>query len=70
MPTKKKVEPQEEVQEEIPVKKKKVEAKPKNAVESVVVCKDENGENGKRINGVVSPDGKSVTTLEGVTYAL
>lgn len=39
-------------------------------LEAITVCKDENGENGKLVEGYVSPDKKSVTTLEGVTYAL
>lgn len=43
---------------------------PKLVTETVVVQKDENGLGGKTINGIVSSDRKSVTTLEGVTFAL
>jgi hypothetical protein len=49
---------------------KKEEISPKLVTEAVKVCKDENGLNGKEVQGIVSEDGKSVTTLEGVTYAL
>jgi len=47
-----------------------VELHPSLIVESVEVCKDENGLNGKVVKGKVSPCGKFVTTLEGVTYAV
>ena len=43
---------------------------PKLITEKVVVCKDELGNGGKEIEGIVSKDRKSVTTLSGVTFAL
>lgn len=43
---------------------------PKLAVETVLVQKDENGNGGTPVKGIVSADRKSVTTLEGVTFAL
>lgn len=64
---------EEKVEEK--VEKKTVKAKPKKissklAVETVVVCKEADGSGGKVVEGVVSKDKKSVTTLAGVTYAL
>lgn len=43
---------------------------PKLVTEAVLVGKDENGAGGKLVNGIVSADGKSVTTLAGVTFAI
>lgn len=54
----------------IKVVEEAVKIHPKLVTEPVVVCKDENGLHGHTVQGIVSGDGKSVTTLAGVTYAI
>lgn len=69
MPRKKVVKkPVKKVEE--PVKEAVEEVAKEPVMEDVIVCKDENGRNGKVVKGFLSADGKSVITLEGVTYAV
>jgi hypothetical protein len=49
---------------------KEVEVDPRLKVEEKGVCFDEEGEPTKFVEGKVSANGKSITTLDGVTYSL
>lgn len=60
----------EEVPEEVKAPKKAEKVNPKLVTESVRIGKDENGNGGSLVDGIVSEDGKSVTTLAGVTFAI
>jgi len=69
MAEKKKAAPKKVAKKKAIVEKEEI-VNPMLAAKSVIVCKDENGQGGTEVLGIISGDGKSVTTLEGVTYTI